>query len=119
MAVNRKALRQREWVIYIRPYYVKGANNSRVYYTGDPKVGNVTDMGNTGQDTAVAIKGVGEGMELGTKMEYDKGTWVLWYKSNSFQKTKEKYREILALAGADYVRVVENLPVDVLITPNS
>lgn len=117
MSIKRKALRQREWVIYARPYFVK--NNGRTYYTGVPKVGSVADMGNTGQDTAVAIKGVGEGMELNSKMEYDEGVWVVWYKTNSLPKLKEKYREILDIAGADHVRVVEMLPVDIMVTPIS
>lgn len=117
MAIKRKALRQREWIIYIRPYWVDKA--SRIYYTGIPKVGYTSDMGKTGTDTATPIKGVGEGMEQGSTMEYDEGVWVVWYKTNSFVKAREKYREIIEVAGAEYVRVVEMLPVDMMATPIS
>lgn len=119
MSINRKALRQREWIILVRPYHIN-PKGVKIWYTGVPKAGMVSDLGNTsGTDTAQALKGVGEGMESGTQMEYDKGGWVVWYKTNSFVKLREKYRELLDIAGADNVRVTEMLPVDILVTPLS
>lgn len=113
--IKRKALRQREWLIMIRPYYVKG--QATVWYAGVPKAGLTTDLGAVGTDTATALKGVGEGMEAGTKMTYDEGGWVIWYKTSSFPKLKIKYKEILEKTGSDNVRIMELLPVDTLITP--
>ena len=120
MSIKRKALRQREWIILVRPYYLS-KSGSRIWYTGVPKAGIRTDLGDTNAsyDTATALKGVGEGMETGSKMDYDKGGWTIWYKTNSFVKLREKYRELLDVAGADNVRVVEMLPVDILVTPLS
>lgn len=118
MSIKRKALRQREWIIYIRPYYIN--KDITIWYSGVPKAGIISDLGNTsGTDNATALKGVGEGMEVGTKMEYDKGGWVIWYKTNSFQKLREKYKEILEKTGSDNIRVAEMLPVDILVSPLS
>lgn len=113
---KRTALRQREWVIMIRPYHTKG--NITIWYDGVPKAGSNTDLGATsGTDTPTALKGIGEGMEATSKMQYDKGGWVIWYKTNSFNKLRLKYKEILADTGSDNIRVMEILPVDTLVTP--
>lgn len=115
--VKRTALRQRQFIIMIRPYYDKGS--FKVWYSGVPKAGVKTDLGNSlaDYDTATPLKGIGEGMEVGSKMEYDKGGWIIWYQTNSFQKLKIKYKEILAITGSENVRVLEMLPVDTLVTP--
>lgn len=114
---KRTALRQREWVIMTRPYYVKD-NKFTVWYSGVPKAGLTSDLGaTTGMDVATNLKGVGEGMEVGSKMEYDEGGWVIWYKTNSFNKLRLKYKEILTRTGSENIRVMELLPVDTLVTP--
>lgn len=113
---KRTALRQREWVIMIRPYYKK-SGKFIIWYDGVPKAGSSSDLGEIGQDSATALKGVGEGMEVGSKMEYDDGGWVIWYKTNSFNKLRLKYKEILTETGSENIRVLELLPVDTLVTP--
>ena len=111
------ALRQREWVIYIRPYYTKSSGGStfRIDYANTPRAGRTGDLGyTTGQNTASSLKGVGEGGG-----DCDTGGWVMWYKTSSFKKLREKYKEILQLTSAQNIRIAEIINVDTMITPIS
>ena len=113
------ALRQREWSILIRPYYVDSRKNV-TYYDKVPKAAKVADFGD-GQtpDTPVALKGNAEGMEIGSTLPIDEGGWVVWYVTTSFPKLREKYKECLNTVPKQYIRVMEMIPVDTMVTPIS
>lgn len=110
------ALRQREWAIYIRPYHTRtiSGNVVRIDFTGTPKAGR-RDVGETsGTNTAIDLKGNGEG---GGKV--DTGGWTMWFKTTSFKLLREKYKEALQQTSAEQLRVVEIMNVDTLVTPLS
>lgn len=112
-------LRQRTWAIFIRPYYNRsmGGGLVRIEYKGVPKAGYRSDLGfTTGQDTAIALLGNGEGGTDGTA-EMELGGWTMWYTSTSFDQVRDKYKEILKHTAKDNVRIVEMLPTDMIITP--
>lgn len=109
----RKSLKQRTWCIYIRPYQKNG--EEKVYYTGQPK----TTKTEGGQAQAVSLYGEGEGKPVDSTMPYDKGGWVMWYKTNSFNLLREKYTELLKSCPREHTRVMELVEVDLLVTPLS
>lgn len=110
------ALRQRTWVILLRPYY-NSASDTKLHYAGVPKAGLKTDLGiATDYDTMVALKGVGEGMEEGG-IEVDKGGWVMWYATTSYPLLREKYKQCLEEHAMEHTRIVEVVPVDTMVTP--
>lgn len=113
------ALRQREWSILIRPYYDK--KSYRIDYEGVPKAGIKSDLGDTlaKYDIATPLKGVGEGMSPNDTLPIEEGGWVMWYKTTSFSKLREKYKECLGQVAKEMVRIVEIIPVDTMITPIS
>lgn len=117
------ALRQREWAIFIRPYYLQDTSSGkpiRINYEGVPKAGRRSDLGDKdSDDIATPLLGVGEGMKHNSTLPYDEGGWVMWYKTTSFVKLREKYKECLTQVGKEMTRVVEIIPVDILVTPLS
>lgn len=115
----KKTLRQRTWAIYTRPYFLSKSGEA-VVYTGIPKAGATSDMGESaGTDSAKLLKGVNEGKELTSTMPYETGGWVQWYKTGSFIKLKEKYKELSEKVGSQHIQVVEIIPIDTLVTPTA
>ena len=112
-------LRQREWVILTRPYYYDAQTQTNIFYDKVPKCGWSSDLGKTGPNTATALVGVNEGMETGSNMPIDKGGWVMWYKTNSFPKLREKYRKCLDFYPREHTRIIEIIPADIMVTPVS
>lgn len=113
---NTMALRERTWMILIRPYYGSGGKTN--YYTGTPKAGLVSDLGaSTGQDLATALKGNEAGMEAWNQLDIDKGGWTAWYVTTSYDRLLEKYKECLVSHAKEFTRVVEVIPTDFIITP--
>ena len=110
------ALRQREWAIMIRPYYMKvmGSNRVRIDYVGTPQAGRSRDLGYTGTNSATDLKGAGEGGG-----DCDTGGWTMWYKDTSFKRLREKYKDLLQETTKENIRIVEVINVDTLITPIS
>lgn len=106
------ALKQREWAIYIRPYY-KSNTFGRVEWVGTARAGR-RDVGasTTGMNTAIDLSGEGEG---GGKT--DDGSWVMWYKGSSFKELKQKYNELLEDVNKESIRVVEIFELDTIVTP--
>ena len=111
------ALRQREWAILIRPYYMK--DNIRINYTGTPKAGYSSDLGYNSTNTATELSGEAEGMDEEDTLPIEKGGWVLWYKTISYEKLRRKYKECLDTIGKEHTRIVEMIPTDIMITPFS
>lgn len=113
------ALRQRQWMIMIRPYYTNDEGYD-LYYTGTPKAGKSKDLGsNSSINTAEELKGNGEGMEANNTLPIDGGGWVVWYTTTSFAKVREKYKECLITVGRQHTKIVEVIPADTLVTPIS
>lgn len=111
-------LKQREWVIFIRPYYQNSGGNN-IYYKGTPKA-DKRDFGEkSSSNDIVDLKGIAEGMEIGNSMPINEGGWVMWYKTTSFTKLREKYKECLTLVGKEMTTVVEIIPIDTMVTPIS
>ena len=47
----------------------------------------------------------------------DKGVWELVFASNSIDKTRAKYKELLQNIGQTYLKVERKIPKDILVTP--
>lgn len=109
------ALRQRTWSILIRPYHIR--NEFITHYTGTPKASG-SDVGLTGS-TNVSLEGEGEGMEDWNTVGTDEGGWVMWYTTTSYPRLREKYGECLKTHPSNMVRIVELMPVDIMVTPRS
>ena len=109
------ALRQREWVIFIRPYHKRSSSgiSYKIDYDGTP-MANRSALGYTGSSSPMALNGAGEGGG-----ETDKGGWVMWLKTSSFKHLREKYKELLKDTPVQHIRVTELINVDTMITPIS
>lgn len=102
-------LRQRTWVIYTRPYWThKG--DLKIFYTGQPKVGTVADMGYTGTDSSTFIKVFRASVSL---PDPQMGTWVESCRSHSIKEIKEMYEEISQEVPKEHIRVCEEIPFEI------
>jgi hypothetical protein len=112
------ALRQRQWVIYTRPFYENPSNKNKVFYDKKPKVAN-SDVGIQGTGvvelTTLTISG---GATLNTPA-LDDGGWVVSFRSYSISEVKNAYKELLKTFPSDYIRITEEIPFDTMITPIS
>lgn len=50
-------------------------------------------------------------------IEESGGLWEMVFTSNSIDKTRAKYKELLQKIGQEYLRVEKKIPKDILITP--
>ena len=112
------ALRQRQWVIYTRPFYENSSTKNKVFYDEKPKASNA-DVGLTGSGmvelTTFTIPG---GVNLSTPA-LDGGGWVVSFRSYSISEVKNAYKELLKTFPSDYIRITEEIPFDTMITPIS
>lgn len=112
------ALRQRQWVIYTRPFYENSSTKNKVFYDKKPKA-STADVGLTGSGvvelTTFIIPG---GVNLSTPA-LDGGGWVVSFRSYSISEVKNAYKELLKTFPSDYIRITEEIPFDTMITPIS
>lgn len=108
-------LKQRIWVIMIRPYETE--SDTEMYYTGVPKA-SPGDFGQSGTGT-VNLKGNNEGQPSNSTIETTDGGWVDWFTTTSYPKLRMKYREALQTIPSQHVRVAEINPMDMEATPKS
>ena len=107
------SLRQREWAIYMRPYYMRGT--TRIDYTGAPKASDSDVLTDRPRGVSVTLRGDAEGNDRA-----DNGSWVMYYKTNSFKKLREIYKDLLEQdVNAKHLRVAEIVDVSMMITPIS
>lgn len=107
------ALRQRQWVIYTRPY---GDNRGqKVFYTKTPKAATADILGQgTGVVDVKPITVLG-----GVNNISDSGGWVVSFRSYSISEVKRAYKELLKEIPSDYIRITEEIPFDTMIIPIS
>ena len=112
------ALRQRQWVIYTRPFYDDTETNSKLFYTNIPKA--VTfDFGKIGSyPLTLSIFTVPGGVTLANSA-LDASSWVVSFRSYSITEVKNAYKELLKTFPVDYIRITEEIPFDTMITPIS
>lgn len=112
------ALRQRQWVIYTRPFYENSSTKNKIFYDKKPKATN-PDVGLTGAGTvelkAFVIPG---GVNLSSP-DLDGGGWVVSFRSYSIAEVKNAYKELLKTFPSNYIRITEEIPFDTMITPIS
>ena len=110
------ALRQRQWVIYTRPYNKVG--DQKIFYTGMP----AADAGKVGErERAGTVKNLSilqPGISGVTKTG-DDGGWVVSFRSYSISEVKQAYKELLKDLPSDFIRITEEIPFDTMITPIS
>lgn len=112
------ALRQRQWVIYTRPFYNDTQTNSKLFYTQIPKAAP-SDFGKIGSyPLTLSIFTVSGGVTLANSV-LDAGSWVVSFRSYSITEVKNAYKELLKTFPADYIRITEEIPFDTMITPIS
>lgn len=113
------ALRQRTWSILIRPFHTT-KNGFITHYTDVPLASRVRlGQYTSGTDTLVELEGVGGGMEDWNTVGTDEGGWVMWYTTTSYPRLREKYGECVKTHPRDMVRIVELMPIDVMVTPRA
>ena len=114
------ALRQRQWVIYTRPFYENSSTKNKIFYDKKPKA-NGADVGLTYSGyAAVELEAfvISGGVNLSSP-DLDGGGWVVSFRSYSIAEVKNAYKELLKTFPSDYIRITEEIPFDTMITPIS
>lgn len=112
------ALRQRQWVIYTRPFYNDTQTNSKLFYTNIPKAAP-SDFGKIGTSPLTLSIFTISGGVTPVNSALDAGSWVVSFRSYSITEVKKAYKELLKTFPADYIRITEEIPFDTMITPIS
>lgn len=105
-------LRQRKWIIWIRPRY-STKDDGVTTYSGVPYAPSLSGGSYT------SLSGMGAGMEENSSVEYKKGCYVQWYATTSFVKLKQKYKELLDIQPNSTIIITEEIPMDTIIYPQA
>lgn len=104
------AIRQEKYTIYTRPYIKSRLGQVQVNIYADKNTDFFTDNPlSTGVGCTHLQIAKKEGEEC----------WVSFYSSNSLEKIRGKYKELIENLGEGYVKVEKNVPIDTIITPKS
>lgn len=104
------AIRQEQYTIYIKPYIETTVDsiNTKIFLSSNSSlyIANSTSESSSCKHS-LSLK----------KKDTDGEFWVSCYSSNSLDKTRVKYKELLNEVGQENLYVGKSVPEDIIVTP--